>query len=139
MALSKADNPARIFFPWESEGGLRRFFKFTQVGPGLLALFVLTFVWVAARRERHASGERQTVLALQEVKRATARYVVEHDGRCPDSLELLTPHLPGGRVPLDGWGKPIRIVCRPTVSDLDYIIMSDGPDGLPGGLDRIEY
>lgn len=139
MALSKADNPARIFFPWESQGGLRRFFKITQVGPGLLALFVLAFVWVAAGRERYASGERQTVLALGEVKRAAVRYVVDRDGRCPDSLELLTPYLSGPEPPRDGWGRPIRIVCQPTVSDQDYIIMSDGPDGLPGGLDRIEY
>lgn len=139
MALTKADNSARIFFPWESQGGVRRFFRLARLGPGIFALFVLGFVWVATGREQSASGERQTALALGEVKRATVRYVLEHEGRCPESLDLLGPYLHGATAPPDGWGRPIRIVCRPTVSDQDYIIMSDGPDGLPGGLDRIEY
>lgn len=137
MAISKRDSSRRIFFPWETEGGVRRFVRLAQVGPGLVALALLGFVWVAAARERHASGERQTILALGEVKRAVVRYVVEHEGRCPESLDLLKPYLK--ETPRDGWGRPIRIVCQPTVSDADYIIMSDGPDGLPGGLDRIEY
>lgn len=139
MARNKTTNPARIFFPWESQGGVRRFFRLARLGPGLVALIVLGFVWVSAARERRASGERQTILALGEVKRAVVRYAVEHEGRCPESLELIAPYLGGASLSRDGWGRPIRIVCNPTVSDQDYIIMSDGPDGYPGGLDRIEY
>jgi hypothetical protein len=132
-----------IFFPWESQGGWRRFLGLAHVGPVVVVISLGLFVAAVARRERSQLAERRTLVALSAVKRAVLRYVVEHDGQCPDRPELLQPEgarAPGGTgLPMDGWGRPIRIVCNPSVSDQDYLVMSDGPDGRPGGLDRIEY
>lgn len=129
----------RIFFPWETQGGLRRFFVAGRVGPIAAVLAAGLFVVWTIERERQRAGERQTVLALAEVKPAVLRYVVEHDGRCPDNLDVVLSLLKRDSLPRDGWGRKLRLVCAPGVSDEDYILMSDGPDGYPGGLDRIEY
>jgi general secretion pathway protein G len=131
-----------IFFPWESQGGWRRFLAIAHLGPAIILISIVLFVWTVAERERHALAERRTLVALSEVKRAVLRYVVDHNGQCPESLGLVVSqvgHRESGEVPRDGWGHPLRIVCSPSVSDQDYVIMSDGPDGEPGGLDRIEY
>jgi general secretion pathway protein G len=131
-----------IFFPWESQGGWRRFLAITHIGPAAVLIGLVLFVWTVAERERHALAERRTLVGLSRVKRAVLRYVVDHGGQCPASLALVSagkePGAPGA-VPRDGWGRPFRIVCGPSISDEDYVIMSDGPDGEPGGLDRIEY
>jgi general secretion pathway protein G len=39
--------------------------------------------------------------------------------------------------PRDAWERPLRIQC-PGRDRARYDLFSDGPDGLPGGLDRIE-
>jgi hypothetical protein len=139
VAGSRLWRAQRIFFPWESRGGWRRFLALTHVGPALALVAALLFLGTLVRREREHLAERRTLVALSEVKGAVVRYVVDHDGSCPERLELTLPHLSHTTVPVDGWGRPLRIVCNPSISDQDYIVMSDGPDGYPGGLDRIEY
>jgi len=129
----------RIFFPWESQGGWRRFLALAHLGPLLGLLVAVLFLWTLTRREREHSAERRTLVALSRVKSAVVRYVVDHDGACPERLELVQPLTGKPTLPVDGWGRQLRIVCNPSISDQDYVVMSDGPDGYPGGLDRIEY
>jgi general secretion pathway protein G len=38
----------------------------------------------------------------------------------------------------DAWGRPFRLVCPSRREGVAYDLSSDGPDGEPGGLDRIE-
>jgi general secretion pathway protein G len=40
--------------------------------------------------------------------------------------------------PSDAWGRPLRLICPSGRPGYEYELMSDGPDGEPGGLDRIE-
>ena len=41
-------------------------------------------------------------------------------------------------LPVDAWGRPLRLVCPGLRDPRGFDVYSDGPDGLPGGLDRIE-
>ncbi len=38
----------------------------------------------------------------------------------------------------DAWGRPLRLTCPGRKDPDGYDLMSDGPDGEMGGLDRVE-
>ena len=40
--------------------------------------------------------------------------------------------------PADAWGKPLRLICPAQQLGKSYVLESGGPDGEPGGLDRIQ-
>jgi general secretion pathway protein G len=90
-------------------------------------------------RERQATGERRTLAALAQVRPLVERYLLENDGKCPLLLKDVLAKTKISELPQDGWGQPLRLVCPSERAEVDYILMSDGPDGLPGGLDRIEF
>jgi general secretion pathway protein G len=128
----------KVFFPWERRHG---FFGVigrarVKVALGVVALLTLVF-WIRGREER-AAGLRATRASITTMHRAVASYRADHAGACPKELgELIT----GGYardVPVDAWGRPLRLTC-PGRRDLHgFEIASDGPDGIAGGLDRVE-
>jgi general secretion pathway protein G len=128
----------RILFPWEHRGG---FFRFLGLGRLRLFFFVaaaLGFLVLVAKRERERTGIRRTQATLLDVRRALDGYMADHEGACPGSLAALAA---GGTMKIDSrdaWGRPLRLVCPALQLGLAYELMSDGPDGEPGGLDRIE-
>ncbi len=143
----KNANAEGVLFPWEDRAGLRRFLTFGRLGPALslgLALFVAASV---LGREREAAGERRTRVTIERLRGKVERYLLEHDGACPAGLaEVLDDPSPAGSATetppaalLDGWGRPIRLLCPVEERASGFLLMSDGPDGLPGGLDRIEF
>lgn len=143
MVSTRSNKERRIFFPWEGRGSVRRFFArgrlFTVFSLAIFAGFLLSM----ARRERHAAGVRRTVLALEAVRPMVDRYLLQQEGHCPGDLATVRSALGVAELPLDGWGRPLRLVCRATEQGeqqprAKYVLMSDGPDGLPGGTDRIE-
>lgn len=139
MLQTKQRQERRIFFPWEGRGGLRRFFAMGRFWPVLVLVGFATIVgWIVAR-ERHAAGERQTRVALDQVRPGVQRYLLEHEGACPDKLSEVLQYLRAKELPTDAWGQPLRLVCPSIRPGVDFVLMSDGPDGLAGGLDRIEY
>lgn len=149
-----------VFFPWErrplwllGRGG--RYLR-TVVLVGL----VLTTVVTLRVREEHKAAVRATRAAITTAHFAAMSYRADHRGKCPTRVEELVS---GGylrQTPLDAWGRPLRIDCRPVSAPLepdtaapaalaargttpagvetDLVISSDGPDGLPYGPDRIE-
>ena len=129
----------RIVFPWEGRsGGLRRFLRLGRLKPFLLIVLVLDGIVAIALRERKAAGVRQTRATLMGVRRNVDAYIADHDGGCPPTL---TAALDVGRAdgpPRDAWGRPLRLVCPGRFEGAPFELMSDGPDGEPGGLDRIE-
>lgn len=129
----------RIFFPWEGRGGLRRYFVVGRFRPIILLALVVTFLAWVVSRERLASGVRETHVALSVVGPAVERYLLEHEGACPVALQEVLPFLRKTELPADAWGRPLRLVCPSIRQGVDYVLMSDGPDGRAGGLDRIEY
>ena len=50
----------RIYFPWESRGGLRRFFNIGRLRPIVIGLSLVGFLTVVGLRERERAGVRQT-------------------------------------------------------------------------------
>lgn len=127
-----------IFFPWERRAGLLRRIRVDQARPFLLlGVAFAIVVWVAVR-ERRDAGVRRTRNAILSVRPAIDSYLADHDGGCPPrDFSKLTPYGGPESVPKDAWGRPLRIEC-PGRDRARYDLFSDGPDGLPGGLDRIE-
>jgi len=128
----------KILFPWEGRGGLRRFFRLGRLRPFVVIFGAVGFVAFVGVRERRASGVRQTRATLVGVRRAVDAYLADHDGGCPPSLEKAAEEAHMEVTPRDAWGRPLRLVCPGRWEGARYELMSDGPDGEPGGLDRIE-
>jgi len=137
MRLRLPSEP-RILFPWESRGGLKRFFRLGRLRPFVVIFAVLGFVTLVGARERRASGVRQTHATLLGARRSVEAYMADHDGGCPASLEAAIGDTQKDSPPKDAWGRPLRFVCPGRWEKAPYELMSDGPDGEPGGLDRVE-
>jgi general secretion pathway protein G len=131
-------NQPKILFPWEGRGGLRRFFRLGRLRPFALIAAVVGFLSFVFAHERKTSGERQTRATLLGVRRAVDGYLADHDGGCPPSLAAATEAAHLQSPPHDAWGRPLRLWCPGRFEGSRYELMSDGPDGEPGGLDRIE-
>ena len=134
--LSRAE--VRVLFPWEGKGGFRRWIGLGRMRPFLLGFMVIGFVWVVGTRERRATGLRTSRERLLEVRQGVDRFMAENDGQCPPTLAKVAEFMPHESVPTDAWGQPFRFICPSSRPGYDYELMSDGPDGEPGGLDRIE-
>jgi hypothetical protein len=103
---------------------------------------LIAVVYAMYRDNVKESRRRLTELSLRKTALAVDAYIEDHDGTCPaDLTALLSPvgiHPAYLKVwPNDGWGNPLRLECAPRQSDRAYFLSSDGPDGLPYGLDRI--
>jgi general secretion pathway protein G len=127
-----------IYLPWERRRGLSRRLGLTRLRPFLLLLGAALLVMLLTMRERQRTGERATRAALLVVRRGLDAYRADHEGRCPRQLDELESTGYMTAVPKDAWGRPLRLVCPSRREGLAYDLSSDGPDGEPGGLDRIE-
>ena len=128
----------RIYFPWESRGGFRRWLAFARMQRSVLVMVFLAFVVLVGLRERERAGVRQTRATLMDVRGAVDAYLADHDGGCPPALAAVLDYGNLKELPRDAWGRPLRLVCPGRNDGAAYELMSDGPDGEPGGLDRIE-
>jgi len=127
----------RIFFPWEGRTGVRRWLAKGRVRAVLWLGGILTLLMVITLRERHAAGVRETRSSLLDAHAAAEAWFAEHPGQCPGSLEEVAGFV-GRPLPRDAWGNPLRLICPGLGPDATYELVSDGPDGKPGGLDRIQ-
>ncbi|MFO0554894.1 MAG: type II secretion system protein GspG [Polyangiaceae bacterium] len=127
-----------IFFPWERQSSLFRRLGLGRAKPlVVLGLFVGLFVLLGVR-ERRAVGIRSTRATLGAVGRAVDKYRADHEGRCPSSPADLKTEGYIAFEPKDAWGRPLRLLCPGFSNPQGYDLMSDGPDGVFGGLDRVE-
>ena len=135
--MRKASSRA-ILLPWERRGGFARRLGLGRARPFVAAVVVLGTVIVFGMRERERTGQRATRAALLVVRRSLDAYRADHDGKCPPRLEELETAGYLSALPDDAWGRPLRLVCPSRRPALAYDLLSDGPDGEPGGLDRVE-
>lgn len=132
-----------IFFPWERKGIARALALPRRRATVWLvtALSVALLVWIVVRARQRRS-ERITRASIEHARVAVDAYRADHQGRCPrDFGELVTPEdHPGylASIPVDAWGRPLRFACPSRDPNRPYDLSSDGPDGEPYGLDRIE-
>jgi general secretion pathway protein G len=128
----------RVFFPWERRAGVlgllgRAHWRVI----GGVSLAVLVVVGLRSHEARGASI-RATRARITTMHRAVWSYRADHAGACPKDLtELVT----GGYARaafVDAWGRPLRLTCPSRRDPQGFDIMSDGPDGIEGGLDRVQ-
>lgn len=127
-----------IVLPWERRGGLFRRLGLSRARPLLVTLsVVLLFVAIGVREHQNA-GIRATQASLLVVRQALDRYRADHGGKCPGELTELEKGNYIHHVPTDAWGRPFDLACPGRFEAASYELSSAGPDGEPGGLDRIE-
>jgi general secretion pathway protein G len=128
----------RVFFPWEQKRGLlgalgRRRARVLVLG-GLTACAVVA-VYEGGER---SAAVRATRATLTTVDRALFAYRADHAAACPRTLGDLVAQGYLRAEPVDAWGRPLRLVCPGRADPLGFDLSSDGPDGVPGGLDRVQ-
>jgi general secretion pathway protein G len=127
-----------VFFPWERRRGL-----FGVVGRARVRLVagvvvaIASLLWLRSREER-AAGVRATRATITSATIAVSQYRADHGGTCPKDLGELVAGGYAHDVPVDAWGRPMRLRCPGRRDPVGFEISSDGPDGVPGGLDRVE-
>lgn len=136
--MASRSRESKVFFPWERRrrwlGAFGRA-RVRLVALGLCALVLV--VWVRAREER-AAGVRQTRATLTSVHRAVFAYRADHGGSCPKELSDVVAAGYATELPIDAWGRPFRLTCPGRRDPRGFDVLSDGPDGEPFGLDRVE-
>ena len=127
-----------ILLPWERRGGFLQRPGVARVRPILLIVGVITLFVVVAQRERRAAGVRATRASLLELNQAIDTYRADNGWKCPADLLELERKSYIKKVPLDAWGHPFDLTCPGRFDPQGYELVSAGPDGIPGGLDRVE-
>jgi general secretion pathway protein G len=129
---------SKVFFPWERRRGLFGALSRARVRLVIAAIaLVALVVWIRAREER-AAGVRATRATITTARLAVSAYRADHGGACPKELRELVSGGYARDVPIDAWGRPLRLTCPGRRDPKGFEIMSDGPDGIPMGLDRVE-
>ena len=65
--------------------------------------------------------------------------MADHEGGCPPALSVLPERYARFKEPpTDAWGQPLRLICPADELGKSFVLESGGPDGVPGGLDRIQ-
>lgn len=127
-----------IYFPWERGGGFWRGRGVSRARPFAVAAAMAALLLVLGARERRKVGVRSTRATLSVVHGALAAYRADHERRCPSSLAELEAAGYLAIPAVDAWGRPLRLTCPGRLHPHGYDLVSDGPDGEAGGLDRVE-
>jgi general secretion pathway protein G len=127
-----------IWLPWERGGGFLRGRGISRAKPIAAAVGMMVLLLILGLRERTRVGIRSTQATLSIVHAAVSAYRADHERQCPGSLGDLKAQGYLAVDPVDAWGRPLRLTCPGRRDAAGYDLMSDGPDGEIGGLDRIE-
>lgn len=128
----------KVFFPWERRRGLLGAIGRTRVRFVLAAVAAVVVIVMIRRREEHAAAVRATRATIDTAFHAMIQYRADHQGACPRDWSEMVAATYLRDVPLDAWGHPLRLTCPGRHDKAGFDLESDGPDGLPGGLDRVE-
>ena len=138
MSTRKRPREQTIFFPWERSKGLFGRRGVARAKPFAAALAMVLVLALLGARERNRTGVRSTRATLGVVAAAVDAYRADHEKKCPERIEQLKLEGYLAIDPKDAWGRPFRLVCPGRKNAGGYDLMSDGPDGQIGGLDRVE-
>jgi general secretion pathway protein G len=128
----------KVFFPWEKRKGLRSVFRGARVRQVLLLVVGIVVFAFLQHRELRASQVRATRAEITTAIRAIAAWRADHDHLCPSSISDLVSSGYVSDLPRDAWGRVLRVTCPGRKDPQGFDVSSDGPDGDPGGLDRVE-
>jgi general secretion pathway protein G len=127
----------RVFFPWERKRGLWGVLSRARLRIVLGVAAAVALLAVIRSREEHAAAVRATRAKITSAITAVAAFRADH-GRCPQSFAELSTNGYARDVPADAWGRPLRLICPGRKDPDGFDVWSDGPDGVFGGLDRVE-
>lgn len=129
---------SRISYAWERDRLWRapEFRRWAALGG--LGLAVVVVVLAMDAREEHAADARVTRSAIGVVFDATMAFRADHEGGCPPDSRALYAAGYTKTLVADAWGRPLRIICPGRKDPRGFDVVSDGPDGEPLGLDRVE-
>jgi general secretion pathway protein G len=128
----------RVFFPWERRRGALGVLGRARARLVVGAALALLFVVVVRRREEKLASIRATRASIDVADASIAAFRADHGGACPRELGELVAGGYARDVPIDAWGRALRVACPGLRDPRGVDVYSDGPDGQPGGLDRIE-
>ena len=137
MARSRVKDTS-ILLPWERRGGFLQRPGIARVRPILLIVGVITLFVVVAHRERQEAGVRATRASLIVLRQAIDTFRADNGWKCPPELLDLERRSYIKKVPVDAWGNPFDLTCPGRFDPQGYDLVSAGPDGISGGLDRVE-
>ncbi len=129
---------SKVFFPWERRRGVFGILgraRVRLVVAGVVGLFA--FVLIRSREER-AAGVRATRATITTAHAAISAFRADHGSACPKELGDLVTGGYAAEIPIDAWGRPLRMTCPGRRDPRGFDLASDGPDGEPFGLDRVE-
>ncbi len=136
--LRRRTESHRVFFPWERKRGALGILGRARTRLIVAAALVLFCVVALRRREEKLASVRATRASIDVADRSVFSYRADHGGTCPRDLGELVAAGYVRDVPIDAWGHPLRLACPGPRDPRGFDVSSDGPDGLPGGLDRVE-
>lgn len=129
---------SKVFFPWERRRGVFGVLGRARVRVVLLVVAALVIIVAIRGREEKTAGIRATRASITTMYRAVSAFRADHGNSCPHELTELVAQGYSHDIPLDAWGRPLRLTCPGRRDPRGFEIVSDGPDGIPGGLDRVE-
>ena len=138
MAKKSDANQKRILLPWDRRAGILGAVSRTRLRFFVLGAAGLAFALWVRHREEHAASVRVTRAAINVAGKGLYAYRAAHAGGCPRSMETLVSEGFLHDVPMDAWGRPLRVTCPGRKDRAGFDVSSDGPDGIAGGLDRVE-
>ena len=136
--MAKRRSESKVFFPWERRRGVLGTLARARVRQIFVVLAVLAFVILLRMREENAAAVRSTRATITTAGHSVDDYRADHSGECPKGLGDVVASGYAASVPIDAWGRPLRLVCPGRRDTHGFDISSDGPDGVAGGLDRVE-
>lgn len=129
---------SKVFFPWERRRGLFGVLGRARVRLVAFGIAAIALTMFVRAREERAAGVRATRATITSVRRAVSAYRADHGGNCPRELTELTSAGYTTTAAIDAWGRPLRLACPGRRDPRTFDVISDGPDGEPLGLDRVE-
>jgi len=127
-----------VFFPWERRAGLLGALRRARTRAVLWVVLALLVVVLVRRREEHQAAVRATRATIGDARHALVAWRADHEGACPRDLAEVGHGGYMHNTPIDAWGRPLRVQCPGRKDPKGFEVWSDGPDGVPGGLDRVE-
>jgi general secretion pathway protein G len=136
--LRRPTESRRVFFPWEKKRGALGVLGRARARLVIAAGLVLFCLLAVRHREEKLASIRATRASIDVADRSVLSYRADHAGACPRELGELVAGGYARDLPLDAWGRPLRLTCPGLRDPRGFDVSSDGPDGQPGGLDRVE-
>lgn len=136
--MARRTDKKSVLLPWDRRAGILGAVSRTRLRVFLGIAAVVAFaVWVRAREE-HKASVRATRASITTLGKGLYAYRAAHPGGCPKNLDVLVNEGFLRDVPVDAWGRPLRVTCPGRKDPKGFDVSSDGPDGIAGGLDRVE-